>query len=546
MIGGRYVDTPIGPVWVPSGWRLFVSKPHWINYKGKDPRKFARYFVSISPPMDPRVKAWKNRKRRRRKYSVSTVGTRYREKDLNVGTFLIARGGSQLKATSVLGVSSMYDNFKKMPGVGGNTTVGGDLSPTIAKQATLDEIHPGPPYHSGGPFKTVITHIPASRKVGYGRYTNQGRSGYAAGHYGEYLGSFADNGFWVGDSYADLAGKTVSSLPKLSSYHSMAWDKTKPQIPQANLAQFVYELRDLPGMLKTTAKAFSLRWGNLVTRGKRGGASIAEMAPTEAADHYLNHEFGWAPFLGDIANMYDVFNKTAEHISRLVRDNGRYIRRRRVLEQSDETTVPITPGVDSGTIPSSEMRDPLGFPMCNLYSTPNGTARGYCSFTKRTRKRVWAVGSFAYYRPEFDPKNFSEGPFRELQTVQQIMTLYGLRINPTLLYKIMPWSWLADWFTNFGHHIERLDDWVTDGINARYLYVMKTEESFMTKTCHLNFYSGLLTLNFQRRLLTKQREVADSPYGFNTPWNSLSPRQWAILGAIGFGKSPTGFLSRGA
>jgi hypothetical protein len=68
----------------------------------------------------------------------------------------------------------------------------------------------------------------------------------------------------------------------------------------------------------------------------------------------------------------------------------------------------------------------------------------------------------------------------------------------------------------------------------------------MTKTCHLNFYSGLLTLNFQRRLLTKQREVADSPYGFNTPWNSLSPRQWAILGAIGFGKSPTGFLSRGA
>jgi hypothetical protein len=545
IAGGKFVDTPIGPVWVPNGWRLFVSKPHYSNILGKDPGKLVDYKVEITPPWDPRVKAWKRRKRRRRRHSVSVIGSRYRERDLNSGTYLIARGDSKLSTTSVLGKLSMYDNSKKMLGIGGDLT-SGDLSASVSRQATYDEVHHGPPFRAGGPFKTVIVHLPASKRVGRGRYTNEGRPGYAAGHFGEYVGSFADNGFWVGDSYATLNSKTVTNLANLSQYHSLAWDKTKPQIPQANLAQFVYELRDLPGMLKTSAEAFSLQWGNLITRGKRGGLPIVEMAPREAADHFVNHQFGWAPFIGDLAKLYDVFNHTVEHISRLVRDNGRYVRRRRVLEQSDETTSPITPGVDSGTVPSSEMRDPLGFPMCNLYSTPNGSARGYCSFTKRTRKRVWAVGSFAYFRPEFDPANFSEGAFAQFQNVQRLMTLYGVRINPTLLWKLTPWSWMADWFTNFGHHIERLDDWVTDGINARYLYVMKTEESFMTKTCHLNFYSGLVTLNFQRRLITKQREAADSPYGFNTPWNSLSPRQWAILGAIGFSRSPRGFISRGA
>jgi hypothetical protein len=62
----------------------------------------------------------------------------------------------------------------------------------------------------------------------------------------------------------------------------------------------------------------------------------------------------------------------------------------------------------------------------------------------------------------------------------------------------------------------------------------------------LNFYSGPVTLQFQRVLSTKQRELADSPYGFNVPWKDLSLRQWAILGAIGISRSNAGYISRGA
>jgi hypothetical protein len=75
---------------------------------------------------------------------------------------------------------------------------------------------------------------------------------------------------------------------------------------------------------------------------------------------------------------------------------------------------------------------------------------------------------------------------------------------------------------------------------------METSEKVMTKTSLLNFYSGPVTLQFQRSLHMKQRKLADSPYGFNAPWQSLSPKQWAILGAIGISRSGSGYISRGA
>lgn len=184
--------------------------------------------------------------------------------------------------------------------------------------------------------------------------------------------------------------------------------------------------------------------------------------------------------------------------------------------------------------------------MTKSLPSPFGNNLGYAFQQNRTRKRVWAVGSFKYFRPEFDIALLNDDSFQMWASVQRLLTLYGANITPTLLYKITPWTWLIDWFTNLGDHIQRLDDFVQDGITSRYLYVMDTEEQWQTKTCVLNFFSGSVSVNFQRRLVTKQRRAADSPYGFNAPWNNLSLRQFAILGAIGISQSNGGFISRGA
>jgi hypothetical protein len=347
----------------------------------------------------------------------------------------------------------------------------------------------------------------------------------------------------------------------------LAWDKLKPVIPKASLAQFIYELKDLPGMLETSANAFHGQWRALGTasefnplaidvldRGQFGRhrpfrqISIPIMHPDEVADHFLNHSFGWVPFISDLQKFLNVWNNTTKYISDIVRDNGVFVRKRRVLEESDDTSLETFTGVDSGTIPSSEMRGPSGFPLCKVMTVGGVSQKGFMTFSTRTIKRTWACGSFKYYRPEFDPSIYmaDDSNFDDLQTVQRLLTLYGARINPTLLYKITPWTWLVDWFTGLGNYIQRLDDFVQDGIVARGLYVMQTQQKIMTKTCVLNFFSGPVTLKFQRELTFKQRELADSPYGFDVPWQNLSPRQWAILGAIGISRSSHGYISRGA
>jgi hypothetical protein len=149
-----------------------------------------------------------------------------------------------------------------------------------------------------------------------------------------------------------------------------------------------------------------------------------------------------------------------------------------------------------------------------------------------------------FYRPEFDANDpgFDSG----LMTLRRALTQYGVRINPSVVYKLIPWSWCVDWFTGFGKYVDRLNDFVEDGITSRYLYVCRSEERTITKTSFLNYYTGPHTVQFQRRLLLKQREVADSPYGFDVPWNSITLRQASILAAIGVSRSGAGYVSRGA
>jgi hypothetical protein len=346
----------------------------------------------------------------------------------------------------------------------------------------------------------------------------------------------------MGPSYDSIQSTSFATFSNLNEYDSAAWDKLKPSIPKAGLAQFIYELKDLPGQLKTSAELFNREW--LSIAGSK--AMVPIMRPTEAADHFLNHNFGWVPFISDLQKLYDVWNHTVEYIAAITRDNGQWVRKKRVLEQTETQTADIMSGVDSGTIPSSSMLDSRNFGMCQPMNFGGSLLSGFCSFNTTTKRTVWASGQFKYYRPEFDVSTFDDSSFDMWNAGQRLLTLYGARITPTLLYKITPWTWAVDWFTGLGDHLQRLDDFVQDGIVSRGLYTMESLEKVMTKTSFLNFYSGPLTLNFQRRLLMKQRKLADGPYGFNTPWKTLSPKQWSILGAIGISRSNSGYISRGA
>lgn len=403
-------------------------------------------------------------------------------------------------------------------------------------QRTWDRTNPGPPYVEGGPFKSILYHLAQAERKGYGKFSSKTNPDESPGSWREYNGDFRPSSDWGVGNNTDFTDSKLSDFSNLSAYHTLAWDKTKPTIPKAGLAQFIVELRELPTMLVTTANLFHNSW-----RSFGGGYSDVVMRPSSVADNFLNHNFGWVPFINDLQSLWDMWENSHKYIVQTARDNGRWLKRRSVLETS-EATVRTNRVFHSGTDPSSGsfQMQPLLAPMV----VDGTTCRAYSDIYDTNVSQVWAAGSFRYYRPEFDDSlaDFSGG----LATVSRLLTLYGARINPTLIWKLTPWTWAVDWFTSVGRFIEHHDEFVTDGIVSKYLYCMKSTERRLLKTAVLNFYSGPRTLTWFRRLAYKQREVADSPYGFNQPWNTLSLRQWAILGALGITRLNGGFISHGA
>lgn len=451
---------------------------------------------------------------------------RYRERDLLSPSYFNNKRSPQFKPAQKLGeLKEFFSNGNLFNTTMVTTTGATEMSEHVER--IWDRKNPGPPYRSGGPLTYVKYFIPASdaRRVSISDKTPQ------SGSYKTYEGSFVDNGAWGADT---TSAYRVYRPPDITGYDTAAWDKLKPRVTKANLAQFLYELRELPRQLETTANGMYNAW-----RSFGGGYSRVFMHPKSVAENFLNHQFGWVPFLSDIVQLHDAFRNSEKYLNELLAQNNTWVRKRRVLDSTVERSL-VTRLYGSGTEPGGgDFRFQSFY---NQFVIDGIPTTSYCDVTQELNTRVWAVGSFKFYRPEFDV-SVDEGS--KLTLIKRYLTLYGLRINPTVVWKVTPWSWAIDWFSGFGKFIERLDDFVVDGIVSRYLYIMKSTEKSVTKTSVLNFKQGQRVLQWKRNLSTKQRKVADSPYGFDQTWNNLSIRQWAILGAIGITRSSGGFTSHG-
>jgi hypothetical protein len=150
--------------------------------------------------------------------------------------------------------------------------------------------------------------------------------------------------------------------------------------------------------------------------------------------------------------------------------------------------------------------------------------------------KVTASGKFTFYRPEFDT-GLSEYNSQWF-AIQRQLTMYGLRINPSNIYRATPWTWLIDWFVNVGDHFDLLTDMLVDSIVANYLYLVQRKTVTRKFIQYLPFtQTGDLSLEWNFNINTLERVGANSPYGFSLTWDTLTPRQLAIIGALGITRS---------
>lgn len=330
----------------------------------------------------------------------------------------------------------------------------------------------------------------------FGTWSSAGADGWTRTYFGRiYAASGGPNlaVWWPAVSQA--------SISTLHAVGTTAISRTIPTNPAAGVGVALGELRDLP---KIPGRALFM--DHLQSFKKRG------------AGEYLNWEFGLKPLMNDLFAAADAVRDSEKMIAQLLRDSGRPVRRRYEF--------PVTETVEL----SRSSQKVLAYPSLGVMATGS---EAYLEKSRKTTTRRWFSGCYTYHI-EMGSDTLS----RLRQQEQLASRLYGLRINPDLLWNLAPWSWLVDWISNLGDMINNLSAFSRDGLVLRYGYIMM-ESTIVDTYTHpgLRFGSGFTGPLIQEfGTVVKQRERA-TPFGFGLNTSGFTPRQWAILAALGITRS---------
>lgn len=396
-------------------------------------------------------------------------------------------------------------------------------------KVTKDQTNPGPPYTSGGPFTSVKSSLWPSPVMGHGVYDSAGTFNTGTGpFFRRYVGGFGNPNFdGIDFTTAEYLNPTFlnggSIVLPVDPWYPKVDDALRPRLSKADGAIFLIEMKDAPRMLQKTAGDFKRLFLSLT--GNKKIDLLNPRMPKEVADSFLNHQFGWAPFISDLQKLLTAFEQSDAFIQDITGRNGRWDHRSRVLQEDEvDGESSLLKGDGMKVVPSAS---PL------FLSLVDTSTAGFVSFEYLIQDvvRVWCSGDYKFYRPEFDQakENFAGIATR----IKRQLVLYGLEINPYVLWKVTPWSWLIDWFFNVGPFIQSFVAASSDQVVSKNLYLMHRRRRRIVLRQNIRFFSGLRSFDFPREIVVKRRAVAETPFGFGPTWSSLTPRQWAILGALG-------------
>lgn len=332
----------------------------------------------------------------------------------------------------------------------------------------------------------------------------------------------SDNGFgygyWYdGEIHASTVGKTygVSDLPAKISTNTLNVTGTagiarfNPVRPHGGLSQFLGELHDLPKLI--TVRRFRHTRSTLRFFKDLGGA-------------YLNIEFGWKPFVRDLQDAFQNALDSDKILRQLARDNGRTVRRKGILEETETNSVNTSTGF---------------FTAQPGYTALYGSGVQTQVRTVKFRKKRWFSGQFRYHIPVMTRQSpfWTYDAFIERQRLARIV--YGADLSPETIWNLIPWSWLGDWAGNVGDIMANASSASINGLTVDYAYAMHSQEN-ITETV---VSGNLKSLGSDVPFRCHSEDISESkgrsranPYGFGISFPDLSTERIAILAALGLSR----------
>lgn len=261
------------------------------------------------------------------------------------------------------------------------------------------------------------------------------------------------------------------SLPSTTSEFTRLLAVTNPSRSEVSLPQFLAELKDLPAMLRHGARILSQldeagvelgvsfqkisrrtrqdeiarvrkiygtyglgdkfyrNGGRPITPGRviNDGLSVAQ----EAASMQIALQFGWIPMVSDIQKLLSLGASIEKRRSELVRlGSGKGLRRRvRLQERTGWATG--TAEVISGPNINTSLAAPI-------------------SVTKSARR--WGT---VRWKPSL--QSIRDAPISDAQ-IWRVLTGVTVSSLPSLLWELLPWSWLIDYFSNVGSFLQSVQN----------------------------------------------------------------------------------------
>jgi hypothetical protein len=319
---------------------------------------------------------------------------------------------------------------------------------------------------------------------------------------GKYFAIAAGSDIGPTDSIWPTMPDELTEINYCRTKGTFAINATVPTKPMFSLATALGELHSdgLPSL-----------FGSVLFRS-RGFAARGKALGSE----YLNLEFGWKPFVSDLKDLCKVIVQAREKLAIYEANSGRYLGRH--FEFPTEVTNTLSTLSNAAPSPALDTSFYVGTPI---------KAR---TLHRLSTVECWFTGGYQYYLP---PVTDSREKIIRYSSLAE--KLLGLRITPEVLWNLAPWTWLSDWFLNFGNVLSNVSAMSADNCVLRHGYIMCSKNTVDTyvhpgvnQLGHGN--TGPIIQTFSTKSKMRRRAT---PYGFGVTWSGFTPRQIAILAALG-------------
>nr|UJQ85181.1 MAG: putative maturation protein [Leviviridae sp.] len=298
-----------------------------------------------------------------------------------------------------------------------------------------------------------------------------------------------------------ILGHASYSLPSSSASITEVMARTNPGRASVNGLAIAGELKDLPRLVRQLGNL------GLATRrmlNRRPSSRRTMSNERLAADSYLGYTFGVSPMVSDflkLINMTQSIDSRVNELNNMYKKGGMSRKRTTASGANSDST--------SGIFVNS-----LG---------------GISVIARRQRVTTYRQWSSIKWKPTGTIRAFASGSQSQRRYARAIISGMNGYGAVEAGWQLLPWSWLTDWFGNFGDYLKAHNGAVpVTAVNACTMVHVNTTETYSVTSAPNGISGGGAT--FVNELKTRVAGAA----GLSVSLPFLSGKQVSILSALAF------------